>query len=398
MRAIEIPISLHDGQLEVWNSKARFRVLSAGRRWGKTWLGSALCFDCALRGGRAWWIAPTYGDTHYGLRGLTELRYQTRDLVNVEYRAGDRCFLFPKGGEVWIKSANNSLRGEGLNLAILDEAAYIQEAAWTKAIRPALSDREGDAMFISTPAGRNWFWRYWQRGQDPEYPDFQSWQFPTLTNPFINPQEIKTVERELTEQVFSQEYLAQFIEDFGGVFRRVMDAVDDCETQTPVDGHEYVFGVDWGRHNDFTAITVLDTTTKSLVYLDRFTQIDYAIQTGRLKALAQTFQPVQIIAELNSMGEPLVEQLIADGLPMSGFQTTNASKEEAIRALEGAFERREIRIIGDKVLISELQAYEQNKTASGRFTFSAPEGMHDDTVMSLALAWQGDGGPAVYEL
>jgi hypothetical protein len=89
------------------------------------------------------------------------------------------------------------------------------------------------------------------------------------------------------------------------------------------------------------------------------------------------------------MGEPLVERLTSDGLPMSGFQTTNASKEEAIRALEGAFERGEISIPNDRVLIGELQAYEQNKTPAGRFTFGAPEGMHDDMVMSLALAWQG---------
>jgi hypothetical protein len=146
-------------------------------------------------------------------------------------------------------------------------------------------------------------------------------------------------------------------------------------------------GVDWGRSNDFTVITVIDIMTNELVAMDRFTKIDYGIQVGRLKAMAQRFKVTQIIAEMNSMGGPLVEQLQRDGLPVKGFMTTNASKEEAVRSLEGAFERGEIRILNDPVLIGELQAFEQVMMAGGKYRFSAPEGMHDDTVMSLAIAW-----------
>lgn len=302
--------------------------------------------------------------------------------------------------EVWSLTNEDAGRGRKYQRVVIDEAAMVANLmhTWNAAIRPTLMDLAGDAWFLSTPKGRNAFWTFYQWGIDAERTEWAAWQMPTSANPYIPTGEIEASRLTLPERIFAQEVMAEFIDDAGGVFRKVMNAVADCWQDTPEPGHEYVFGVDWGRHNDFTVITVLDTTTKSVVHIDRFTQIDYAIQTGRLKALAQTFDPVQIIAELNSMGEPLVEQLISDGLPMSGFQTTNASKEEAIRALEGAFERGEIRIPNERVLISELQAYEQNKTTSGRYTFSAPEGMHDDTVMSLALAWQGDGGPAVYEL
>ena len=132
---------------------------------------------------------------------------------------------------------------------------------------------------------------------------------------------------------------------------------------------------------------MVDITTKELVYIDRFTQIDYGIQISRLKALYERFRPGSIEAEQNSMGEPLIEQLRRDGLPVRGFQTTNATKELAVRALEGAFERGEIRIINDPVLIGELQAYEQEQLPAGRWRFAAPAGMHDDYVMSLAIAW-----------
>ena len=191
----------------------------------------------------------------------------------------------------------------------------------------------------------------------------------------------------MPERIYRQEILAEFIDDAGGVFRRVMDAATATEQDKAIPGHAYSIGVDWGRHNDFTALTVLDVTTREVVYVDRFTQIDYGIQINRLKALYERFRPGSIEAELNSMGEPLVEQLRRDGLPIRGFQTTSATKELAIRALEGAFERGEIHIINDPVLIGELQAYEQEQLPAGRWRFTAPEGMHDDYVMSLAIVW-----------
>ena len=137
---------------------------------------------------------------------------------------------------------------------------------------------------------------------------------------------------------------------------------------------------------DFTVITVWDMSLQAAVYMDRFTKVDYAIQINRLKALASRFKPSVIMAEENSMGGPLVEQLQGDGLPVQGFYTTSKSKEQIIRDLEGAFERGDITIINDPVLVGELQAMEQTRLANG-WRFAAPEGLHDDTVISLALAY-----------
>ena len=133
--AIEIDVSLHDGQFEVWNAPQRFKLIAAGRRWGKTWLGSALCLNVALRGGRAWWIAPTYRVANVGWRGLNEMRNQIDKHIEIERRIVDRALLFANGGEVWVKSADNpdGLRGDGLNLAVLDECAYMKEEAWSTA-------------------------------------------------------------------------------------------------------------------------------------------------------------------------------------------------------------------------------------------------------------------------
>lgn len=385
LRKYEMP-SLHPSQKTVARSTTRFRVLACGRRWGKTRLGALLCIMVALMGGRAWWVAPTYPISLVGWRLIKRLAIQ---IPKAEIRQGERLVIFPGGGEVQVRSADNpdSLRGEGLDFVVLDECAFMKEAAWVEALRPALSDRQGRAMFISTPKGRNFFWRLWQRCMDVEQKDWKGWQLPTSDSPFIDEGEIQAAKESMPERIFQQEYLAMFIDDAGGVFRRVMEAATAYSLDRGKPGGQYVIGADWGRSNDYTVFTVLDIKSKQMVYSDRFTRIDYNFQASRLAALYGRF-PGPIIAEYNSMGGPIVERLQADGLPVTGFITTNKTKEVIIRSLETAFENDEITILNDPTLVGELQAYEQERLANG-WRFGAPEGMHDDTVIALALAWSG---------
>ncbi len=122
--------------------------------------------------------------------------------------------------------------------------------------------------------------------------------------------------------------------------------------------------------------------------MDRFRDIDYVVQRASLMALFERFRPILIIPERNSMGEPVVEQLQQDKLPVQPFYT-NETKRIAIEALANAFERTDIQILNDETLIAELQAYQTERLPSGMFRYAAPEGMHDDTVMALAMASSG---------
>jgi len=136
-------------------------------------------------------------------------------------RESDRTITLPGDGTIAIKSADqgDGLRGEGLDLVVLDEAAFIQEAVWTDAIRPALSDRRGGALLISTPKGYNWFWDAYQRGQEGRA-DWMSWQYPTSDNPLIAPEEIEAARDTLSSRTFGQEYMAQFVSFEGTLFKR----------------------------------------------------------------------------------------------------------------------------------------------------------------------------------
>lgn len=385
---IEFP-EFHPSQRAVASSSARFRVLATGRRWGKTVLGSALCVAEGLQfHGRAWWIAPTYPVAMVGWRMIRKLSYQ---LPGVEVRKGDMQILYPGGGEVRIRSADNpdSLRGEGLDLIVMDECAFVQEAAWNEALRPALSDRQGRAIFISTPRSRNWFWHLWQRGVSGE-PGWESWQLPTSDNPYIDAGEIEEARRNLPELTFRQEYMAEFVEHEGAVFRNIGACIGAPAT-TPAEheGHKIVAGLDWAKEADYTCLSAICADCKQEVELDRFNQIDYIFQRGRVAALIEKWHIAEVLAETNSIGEPNLESLQAEGLPVRGFETTASSKPPLIESLALAFEREECQWLDIPAATVELEAYERKINATtGRSSYSAPQGGHDDTVMARALAFR----------
>ncbi len=376
--------ALHSGQHTARVHPARFKVMACGRRWGKTRYGSVMCLETAVNGGRAWWVAPSYKMANVGWRLVNRLSVQ---IPGVVVNKADRLITFPTGGEIAIRSADNpdSLRGEGLDLAVMDECAFMKESAWTEALRPALSDRKGKAIFISTPKGRNWFWRLYQQGVDGRH-DTMAWQLPTTDNPYIDDSEIEAARRSLPERIFQQEYLAMFLDDAGGVFRRVME----CATSEPVGkaepGRQYVAGVDVAAQVDYTAVCVMDVADKRQVHLDRFNRVEYPVLEERLAAIYGRYNLTTMVIESNSIGRPVIDHLRQRGLSIQEFTTTNATKTAVIQSLQSAFEHGEVAILNDPVQVGELQAFE-GEQMSTHWRYSAPEGMHDDTVMAMAIAW-----------
>jgi hypothetical protein len=382
---------LHPGQMQVAEHPARFKVLAAGRRWGKSRLASLLCLIVALNErGRVWWVGPSHPQASGAWRDLREL---ARQIPGCHVREDERRITMPSGGVVEVKSAESgaSLRGAGLDLVVVDEAAFIAEEVWTAVLRPALSDRQGRALLISTPNGFNWFFAAHQRGLGGAE-GWAAWTFPTASSPFIASAEVEEARGTLPERVFLAEYEAIFTDMAGAVFRGVrLCATAEPQERAAAD-HTYIFGVDWARSGDYTVTAILDATTRALVALDRHTGAEYAIQVARLHALAERFRPAVIVCETNSMGGPIFEQLSRERLPVRPFQTTQATKAHAIDALALAFEQRQIRIIPDPVLLGELQAYVAERLPSGLLRYGAAHG-HDDTVMALAIAWQAAARP-----
>ncbi len=381
----------HVGQQRILTEARRFNVACMGRRFGKTHLSISLLIQPALAGYPTAFFLPNY-------QMMTEVWRATKQVLRpviARSSASEHRLELITGGviDMWSLQNADSIRGRKYKRVIIDEAAMVPNLgdAWQQVIRPTLTDYAGDAFFMSTPKGRNFFWECYQRGQDPLQSEWMSWQMPTTANPFINPAEVDAARRELPELVFAQEYLAAPMLDTGSLFRQVRaaaraEAHSDADGRPrPVTGHSYVFGVDWGRQNDYTVISVVDTTTLAQVYLDRFQQVDYALQRGRLASLAAIFQPTVIVAEANNMGGPLVEDL-RQSLPVQPFWTSNSTKKEIIDDLALGFEQGTFTILNDAIQVGELLQFEQTRLPSGLWRYAAAGGGHDDCVIALALS------------
>lgn len=358
-----------------------------GRRWGKTTMAGACAVAWANAGGAVAWIVPTYKNARAPWRFAEQAVAQVARRLRINRT--ERVIEFPTGGRLSVYSADNpvGILGESFDAVILDEAARITEETWTDAIQPTLADRDGRAILISTPKGRNWFWREWVRGQQGKA-GFASFQAPTAANPMPSIRRAAILAQDrVSERTYRQEWLAEFVEDGGGVFRGVRRAATASPQTHAHPDHTYVIGVDWGRTNDATVVTVIDTTIKAVCAVDRFVQTDYATQRTRLRAAWERFGRCAVYVEQNSIGGPQLEQLSREGMSVRGFQTTNASKAAIVDGLALAFEREEITILPDEGMIAELEAFEAQTLPSGVIRYSAPDGMHDDHVMSLAIAW-----------
>ena len=241
---------LHHGQDAVRLSPARFKTLACGRRWGKTQLCAALAVACACTGGIVWWVGPT---AEVAQRGWEKIEPLARKIPGTTIRVSDFEIHFPGGGWVAFRSADGrrSLRGPGIDLLIIDEAAYVPETVWLADLRPTLSDRLGKALLISTPNGRgDWFHRQYQRGQDPDWPAYASWCAPTSSNPFIPAGEVAEAQSSLPDWVYRQEYLAEFVTFEGRVYKSL--DIDSRHVFDQVDLSRYVefyMGIDFGFRN-----------------------------------------------------------------------------------------------------------------------------------------------------
>lgn len=357
-----------------------------------------VALDLAINHGKkVWWVSPTYNNVMTHWRTVRKMVGTLPTYQNVQHK----FFAFAGGGELHFKSGDrpDNLRGEGLDYVVLDEAAFMNPDLWYAVIRPALSDRKGGALIISTPNGlANWFYRVFRLGVEGEKKerDWQSWKFSTVDNPFIDPEEVRQAKEDLPELKFRQEYLAEFVEDAGGVFVGAWEAATAMPQDGPIEGHKYIAGVDWGRKHDFTVISILDATTRQQAAIIRFTDIGFRAQRTRLIQAIEYWGLYRVYAEANAISMSVVEALLEDGYScVKPVMMTNETKRDMIERLTLALQRKDLIILNaehtlGEIQLAELLSYEIQRTPGGlSFTYRAPRGYHDDTVIALALANSG---------
>jgi phage terminase large subunit-like protein len=307
---------MHQAQSHVFDNMARFNVLVTGRRWGKTMFGVGLCVHTALKGGRVWWVAPSYTMSRVGWRMLQQLTVQ---IPGIDINKADRIVTLAGGGTIQIRSGHEpfALRGEGLDLVVLDECAYMKQDVWTEAIRPALSDRRGKALFISTPKGGNWFGQLYKYANNRQDRTWRAFKYKSVTNPFLDKNEIISAKDVQSDRLFRQEYEAEILEDVPGALWQRAN-LDQHRMEKAPDLARIVVAIDpavtSGEGSDETGIVVCGVDD-SQDFRRGYTLADGSLKgtpaqwARRAIALYYEYEADLIIAEVNNGGD-MVEHTI----------------------------------------------------------------------------------------
>lgn len=376
------------------NPKIRDFVLVCGRRFGKTYLAAYAAFRELLKPNRNIWIvAPTSDLTQKTFTYIVQ--FISKVFEQSEYKVTSKPYTkLTMANGTWIecKTADNptSLIGEELDLLIIDEAARIPPMVYERELAATTMSRKGRTIFISSPKGKNWFYNKFKQTEKND--DGFVWNAPSSDNVENTPEELARIKKGLPEVIWKQEYLAQFIDSGAEVFRNVSEITLDKELcyEEPIPTHRYIAGVDIAKLNDWTVITVVDKQTHKVVAWDRFQKVDYPIQNNRIASLAKKYNNARVILDSTGGGKILNDYLTREaGLSVDDFNFSNKSKIGLIDKLGLFIEDKGIWIPNEKPLIDELEVFGLDINDNGTLKYSAPIGMNDDCVCSLALAVWG---------
>lgn len=247
---ITIPIKLHEGQRKIADSPARFKVVMAGRRFGKSEFGLWYILDRAARypGTKHWLVFPT---AVQGRRIMWErlLSFLPPEIIKGRPNSTRMDVKLINSSEISIRGSDNekSLRGTKLKTLLMDEAALQRVHIWEEIFRPALVDLLGSAVFISSPMGKNWFYKLWAKAKEANDPEWAAFHFTIYDNPTLDRAELDKLKIVTPARIWAREYMGQALEDEGCVYGEygIKNSFDPLEYP----GHEKYQcgrGMDWG--------------------------------------------------------------------------------------------------------------------------------------------------------
>ena len=364
----------HNAQRTVLDSKARFRVMMCGRRFGKSLISQSISIENGLNGKRVAYITPTY---QLGKIFFQEIcKVLTEDIY--KKNESDLTITFITGGSIRFFTGErlDALRGLKFHLVIIDEASYIPnlQEGWNNSIRPTLTDYKGKAIFLSTPKGKNFFYSLYMKSDEP---DWESFKFTTYDNPHIDATEIDAAKIQLPNVVFEQEYMANPMENAANPFGS--EHINKCTKELSRQPTDY-YGIDLAKSVDWTVIIGMDrqgNTTEA----HRF-QKDWLQTKESIITICHKNKP--IVIDSTGVGDAIVEDLQKHFNSMHGFKYTSTSKQQLMESLASSIHKGEISF-PQGVVKDELEIFEYVFTSTG-VKYSAPQGFHDDCVNALALA------------
>jgi len=234
----DLNVKLHDKQREVFDDKTRFRIVAAGRRFGKSRLAAWLLLIEGLQSKSKdiFYVAPTYQQARDIMWGV--LKELGQDVITSAHE-NTSVLTLVNGRKIYLKGADrpDTLRGVGLAFCVIDEYADIKPNVWEQILRPALADVQGGALFIGTPKGRNHFYELFKFAEAEEDKDWKAFHYSSYNNPLIPASEIEAAKNSMSSFAFRQEFLASFEAASRDIFKEDWILIDDEE---PEDGNYFI--------------------------------------------------------------------------------------------------------------------------------------------------------------
>jgi hypothetical protein len=349
--------------------------------------------------GNYYYFLPTYSQAKKVIwegktkEGVPFLDFFPKDLIDGKPNDSELKIKFKNGSLFQLIGTDHIDAIVGTNPigCVFSEFPLQDPKAWSY-IRPILAENGGWAIFNGTPRGKNHAWEVMQIGKA------NGWFVEILTvddTGVIEKEVLESEKAQMPSALFNQEYYCNFIENAGQFFRRIRENLYDADDVSD-DTHDYQLGADLAKYQDYTVLTPFDLNTFKVKLQDRFNQVDWNLQKARISASAFKYNNARVKIDRTGVGDPVVEDLISQGLNIGeddAIVFTEATRMNLLNNLSMLIEQDKIKIPNDEGLVAELESFQYRLSVTGKIRVGAPENMHDDRVMSLALAVYGVKDP-----
>jgi len=368
---------------DILNKEDMFYTLVCGRQIGKTLLLINMLLYYSINKPRTTllWVSPYYSMAVKVLSQILDAIEFTP--ITKEANKSEKIITLINGSRIYFRSAEKpeTIRGLSIDYCFIDEAQDVSDDAFNKSILPTLSAKGKKCLIAGTPKSKNWFYLYFQRGDDKNY---NSYTAPSTISPYISEEFIKEQKESLPPSIFNQEFLAQWQEGDGEVFSNIDEVCNLGNWNGTKD--RTLGGLDIGTKQDYSVLTIMDTSGR-VIYMWRERGLEYSAIVDKVVYLCKQYR-TELYVEANSIGDAVYEMIKKKYKSVKPFITTNTTKENIIRRLISDISDMSLELPSVSLfepLYKELHAFQYKYLPSGKISYGAMSGMHDDCVMSLAI-------------
>ena len=360
-----------------------FYTLVCGRQIGKTLLliNMLLYYGINKPKTTLLWVSPFYSMAVKVLSQIIDAIELTP--ITKEANKSEKIITLINGTRIYFRSAEKpeTIRGLAIDYCFIDEAQDVSDDAFNKAILPTLTAKGKKCLIAGTPKSKNWFYQYFHRAEENNY---NSYTAPSSISPYVSAEFLEEQKQSLPPSIYEQEFEAKWQEGDGEVFSNI-DGVCILDKWLPTRDRTFG-GLDIGTKQDYSVLTIQDRNGR-VVHIWRERGLEYSQIVSKVVYLCKQYK-TDLYVEANSIGDVVYEMIRKQYKNVKPFITTNTTKENIIRRLISDIADISVELPSPNLfnpLYKELQMFQYKFLPSGKITYQAMAGFHDDCVMSLAI-------------